>query len=184
MLNMMIKESNGKKFNMDNTDEELVMLLEQHSSYEQRLSGIGIIILYLNRRNKHNLDGLKPQIVTKITDARSVLGIFRKEASERELKYSIDIGDILGAAKKIMNRVNWMENYNVEIVLEKNKPRYFANISTKELINYYINMITFMVPALEMEGVNVMGWEESIILRAIYFVDLELKIRDVGYKFN
>ena len=121
--------------------------------------------------------------MTKITDARSVLGIYKKEASGRELKYSIDIGDLIGAAKIIMNRVNWMEDYNIEIVVEKNAPRYFANVSTKELINYYINMITFMVPALEMEGFNVMGWEESIILRAIYFVDSELKNREVGYKF-
>ena len=183
MLDIKIIESNGKKINMDNTDEELIMLIEQHSSYEQRLRGIGIIIVYLNRRNKYNLDGLKSQFVAKITDARSVLGIFKKEASERELKYSIDIGDLLGAAKIIMDHVKWMENHNIEIVVEKNAPRYFANVSTKELINYYTNMITFMIPALEMDGFNVMGWEESIILRAIYFVDSELKNREVGYKF-
>ena len=139
--------------------------------------------MYLNRKNKHNLDGLKSQFVTKITDAKSVLGIFKKEAFEQELKYSIDIGELIGAAKIIMDRVKWVENHNIEIVVEKNTPRYFANVSTKELINYYTNMITFMIPALEIDGFNVMGWEESIILRAIYFVDLELKNRGVGYKF-
>ena len=43
MLDIMVKESNGKKFSMDNTDEELVMLIEQHSGYEQRLRGIGLL---------------------------------------------------------------------------------------------------------------------------------------------
>ena len=43
MLDIKIIESNGKKINMDNTDEELIMLIEQHSGYEQRLRGIGLL---------------------------------------------------------------------------------------------------------------------------------------------
>ncbi|MBR5598066.1 MAG: hypothetical protein IKW30_11750 [Lachnospiraceae bacterium] len=174
--------SNGKQFKVAKTDRELINEICMYTQFLQKLCGIRYILKFANQFNHHFLDHLKEATDQQFNSAVEIRNVYCKEAEAREIKYSFVEGDLLNEAIKTIESVNRYKDYHVEIVFEKNEPQRFKDISTKDLVNIYINMVVFMSEALNHAGFEVIGWSESDILRAIYFVWMEITHRDTAYK--
>lgn len=177
--------SNGKRFDISMSDEALVQEILENTENLQKIAGVSSVIHFTNQLGEHFLDYIKPDCDLEISYYERRRAPYLEEAEKRELKYGFSRPWLLRETIEIIEKSEPLRDFQVTIKQEKGKTLGFSWVSSKRLVNYFLNLVISMIPYVEKNnGIQDMESEEADIFKAIFAVYDEMHRRDLGYAFN
>lgn len=179
---IIIKESNGKRFEQDMSDKELIQELLYYSECRYNLRALEITIDFANKIGIYDFDDMREQCQKSVRYYGSNKRRIRKEITARHLKYDYIKPDVISCAIEMIKERKRPVNVEITIIEDRGKGR--EEMSSEEMIFYYVDMIAELLYHIqETGGVDIMG-EMKIILQAIFYLDRKIRERGVAYRLE